>query len=114
MNLITLFHIYAVVITIKNGLFSALKLRTIKNKIGMETPGPRAKTEIRAVWGGLYLGLGIAGLVFPIPEVYKMIGITYLVSNLNRGISLVIDKSVDCAGLQSISYEVILAVFLFL
>ena len=27
MNLISLFHIYAVVITLKNGLFSALKIR---------------------------------------------------------------------------------------
>lgn len=80
----------------------------------MEAPTPRAITEIRAVWGGLYLGLGIAGLVFPIPEVYKMIGITYLVSNVICGISLAIDKSIDRVNLQSISYEVILAVFLFL
>jgi hypothetical protein len=114
MNLITLFHIYAVVIIIKNGLFSALKLRMIKNRIGMETSSPRAITEIRAVWGGLYLGMGIAGSVFPIPEVYKLIGITYLVSNAIRGISLAIDKSIDRVNLQSISYEIILAIFLFL
>jgi hypothetical protein len=114
MNLITLFHLYAVVITLKNGLFSALKLGWIKNKSGLETSTPRATTEMRAVWGGLLLGLGIAGLVFPLPEVYKTIGIVYVVRNLIRGISMVLEKSTDRAGLQAISYEVILAIFLFL
>ena len=99
MTLVTLFHIYAVVITIKNGLFSALKLGWIKNKSGMETANPRATTEMRAVWGGLLLGLGIAGLVFPIPEVYKTIGIVYVVRNVIRGVSMLVEKSIDRASL---------------
>ncbi len=114
MNLVTLFHIYAVVITIKNGLFSALKLGWIKNKSGMETANPRATTEMRAVWGGLLLGLGIAGLVFPIPEVYKTIGIVYVARNVIRGVSMLVEKSTDRAAIQEISYEVILAILLFL
>jgi hypothetical protein len=114
MTLVTLFHIYAVVITIKNGLFSALRLGWIKNKSGMETLTPRATTEMRAVWGGLLLGLGIAGLVFPIPEIYKTIGIVYMVRNVIRGVSMVLERSTDRAGLQGISYEVILAILLFI
>lgn len=114
MNLIMLFHIYAVVITIKNGLFSALKLGWIKNKSGLETSSPRATTEMRAIWGGLLLGLGIAGLVFPLPEVYKTIGIVYVVRNGIRAVSMVLEKSTDRASLQGISYEVILAILLFL
>ena len=51
MNLISLFHIYAVVITLKNGLFSALKIR-LNYKIKVEPANPRAKTEIRSMWGG--------------------------------------------------------------
>ncbi len=114
MTLVTLFHIYAVVITIKNGLFSALKLGWIKNKSGMETANPRATTEMRAAWGGLLLGLGIAGLVFPIPEVYKTIGIVYVVRNVIRGVSMLVEKSIDRATIQEITYEVILAILLFL
>ena len=114
MNLIALLHLYAVVITIKNGLFSALKLGRIKNKSGLETSTPRAITEMRAVWGGLLLGLGIAGLVFPVAEVYKTIGIVYVVRNVVRGVSMVVEKSTDRASLQDISYEIILAIFLFL
>jgi len=113
MNLISLFHIYAVVITLKNGLFSTLKIRS-NYKIKVDPANSRAKTEIRSIWGGVYLGLGIAGLIFPFPEVYKMIGIMYIVSNLTRGISLCLTKSIDRSGLQSMSYEMILAVFLFL
>jgi len=114
MNLVALFHLYAVVITIKNGLFSALKLGWIKNKSGIETPTPRATTEMRAVWGGLLLGLGIAGLVFPRPEVYKTLGMVYVVRNVVRGVSMLVEKSTDKASLQAISYEVILAILLFI
>ena len=114
MNLVMLFHLYAVVITLKNGLFSALKLGWIKNKSGIETSSPRATTEMRALWGGLLLGLGIAGLVFPTPEVYKTIGIVYVVRNVIRGVSMVVEKSTDRAALQGISYEVILAILLFI
>ena len=114
MNLISLFHIYAVVITLKNGLFSIFKLRGIKKQLSMEAPNPRATTEIRSVWGGLYFGLGIAGLVFPIPEVYKTIGIVYMVSNVIRGMSMIFDRSIDRAGIQGMSYEIILAFLLFL
>ena len=69
---------------------------------------------MRAVWGGLLLGLGIAGLVFPLPQVYKTIGIVYVVRSVIRGISMVVEKSTDKVVLQAISYEVILAIFLFL
>jgi hypothetical protein len=112
MNVIALLHIYAVIITLKNGFFSVVKVLGTKKKIGMETSSPRATTEIRAVWGGIYLGLGIAGLVFPIPEVYKTLAIAYAVSNGIRGISMVIDKSIDRLCLQSMSYEVVLAFLL--
>jgi hypothetical protein len=114
MNLISLAHIYAVVITLKNGLFSGLRMRRLEPHLGMEPFSPRAKTETRAIWGGLYLGMGIAGLVFPTEEVYKMIGIAYLVSNVIRGISMMVGRSVDRVGLQRMVYEIILAVFLFL
>jgi hypothetical protein len=114
MNLISLFHIYAVVITFKNGLFSIFKLRGIKKQLSMEVPNPRATTEIRSKWGGIYFGLGVAGLFFPIPEVYKTIGIVYMVSNVIRGISMILDKSIDRAGIQGMSYEIILAFLLFL
>lgn len=114
MNLVVLFHIYAVVITIKNGLFNALKLRWIKYKSGIEPPTPSAITELRASWGGILLGMGIAGLLFPIPAVYKSIGIVYFVRSLISGASMALEKSTDKAGLQNIVYETILAIFLFL
>ena len=69
MNLVTLFHLYVVVITLKNGIFSLLKLGWIKQKSGIETSSPRATTEIRAVMWGTFIGLGIAAFIFPIAEV---------------------------------------------
>lgn len=114
MNLVNLFHIYAVVITLKNGLFSTLKPSWIKNASLVSPTTPRAKTEVRSVWGGLYLGLGIAGLAFPIPEVYRTIAIVYITSSLVRTASMMVSKSFTKSIFQTITYELILSGFLFL
>jgi hypothetical protein len=114
MNLISLFHIYAVVITLKNGFFSALKPAWVKNAPLVDPATSRAKTEMRSMWGGLYLGLGIAGLVYPVTEVYRTIAIVYIASNLVRIISMVINRTYPKSIFQTISYEIILTVFLFL
>jgi len=114
LNLVALFHIYAVVITIKNGLFSVLKPAWIKNASLIGPTSPRAKTEIRSIWGGLYLGLGVAGLVFPVPEVYRTIAIVYITSNLIRAALMVIRRSFTKSIFQTITYELILSAFLFL
>jgi hypothetical protein len=114
MGVITLLHLYAIIITIKNGFFSAIKLRGMNVVTGMEIISPRIKTEIRSTWGGLLLGLGIAGLVYPTPVVYKTLAIVYVARNAIRGISMIIEKSIDRVGLQGISYEIILAIILFL
>jgi len=114
LNLVNLFHIYAVVITLKNGFFPTLKPAWIKNATLVAPTSPRAKTEVRSIWGGLYLGLGIAGLAFPVPEVYRTIAIVYITSSLVRAVSMVISRSFSKSIFQTITYELILSAFLFL
>jgi len=64
---------------------------SIKGFTGLEASSPRAMTEIRAVMGGVFVGLGIAALILRTPEVFVMLGITYATIAVIRAISMVLD-----------------------
>ena len=114
MTFIQILKIVAVVVTLLTGLYSLLQPKKIKGFTGLEASSPRATTEIRAVMGGTFVGLGIAALIFPIREVYLMLGITYAAIAAFRGVSMVIDKAVEKSNLISLATEVILVVILVL
>jgi len=114
MNFIQILKLVAVVVTLLTGLYSLLQPKKIKGFTGLEASSPRATTEIRAVMGGTFVGLGIAALIFPIREVYLMLGITYAAIAAIRGVSMVIDKAVEKSNLISLATEVILVVILVL
>ena len=114
MNFIQILKIIAVVVTLLTGLYSLLQPKKIKGFTGLEASSPRATTEIRAVMGGTFVGLGIAALIFPTHEVYLMLGITYVAIAAIRGVSMVIDKAVEKSNLISLATEVILVVILVL
>jgi hypothetical protein len=102
----------AVVVTLASGAISIFWPKTIKGFTGLEASSPRAISEIRAVMGGTFLGLGIAAFVLKTPEVYKMLGIAYAAIALIRGISIPVDRSTDRSNIISLATEVVLAVVL--
>jgi hypothetical protein len=81
---------------------------------GLEAVGGRGITEIRAILGGLFIGLGGAVLYFNKPETYQMLGITYLVIAVVRTISMFADKSVVQSNIVSIVFEVVFGILLML
>lgn len=114
MDFIQILKIFAVVVTLLTGLYSLIQPRKIKGFTGLEASSPRATTEIRAVMGGTFVGLGAAALIFPVREVYLMLGITYAAIGLIRAVSMVVDKSMEKSNLISLVTEVLLVVILFL
>jgi hypothetical protein len=114
MDLFTILKIIAVVLTLFTGLYSMVFPTKIKGFTGLEASSPRATTEIRAVMGGTFIGLGIAALIFRTPEVFKMLGITYALIAVIRGISMVVDKSVIRSNIISLATEIVLALVLIL
>jgi len=114
MNFIQILQIIAVVVTLLTGLYSLIQPKKIKGFTGLEASSPRATTEIRAVMGGTFVGLGIAALVFPVREVYLMLGITYAAIGAIRAVSMVVDKSMERSNVISLITEVILVVILVL
>ena len=114
MNLIQILKIIAVVVTQLTGLYSLLQPKKIKGFTGLEASSPRATTEIRAVMGGTFVGLGLAALVYPAKEVYLTLGIVYAAIALVRTVSMFADKAVEKSNLISLATEVVLVVILFL
>lgn len=79
---------------------------------GLEVEGGRGITEIRAVLGGFFVGLGAAVLFINEPAAYLTLGIAYLVVAAIRTISMFVDKSVVQSNVISVITEVIFGVIL--
>jgi hypothetical protein len=114
MIFLNILKIVAVIVTLLTGLYSMVWPKKIKGFTGLEASSPRAITEIRAVMGGTFIGLGIAALVFPTVEVYMMLGIAYAAIAGIRAISMVVDKSIVRSNVISLATEVVLVIILVL
>ena len=111
--LVQILQIIAAIGTIATGLVSLILPKSIKGFTGLEAPGPRGITEIRAILGGFFVALGVVPLVVG-GETYLMLGITYLVVAGVRAVSMVIDKSVEQSNIISLIVEIIFGVILVL
>jgi hypothetical protein len=107
-------QIVASVGTVLTGLVSVLRPRSIESFTGLKADSPRAITEIRAVLGAFFLGLGGAALYLRDPAAYQMLGITYLCVAAVRTISMFVDRSVMSSNIISVVVEVVFGVILIL
>jgi hypothetical protein len=113
MFLLTLKYI-ASVATILTGAVSLFWPLKVLGFTGLEVNGGRGVTEIRTILGALFVGLGAAVLYLNLPEAFLVLGITYLVMALVRGISMFVDKSVVSSNVISFVAEVVLGIVLVL
>ncbi|MBN1179069.1 MAG: DUF4345 family protein [Anaerolineae bacterium] len=111
--IITILQVIAAIGTIATGLVSLIKPRAVKGFTGLDAPGPRGVTEIRAILGGFFVALGVVPLVVG-GETYLMLGVAYLVVAAVRAVSMVVDKSVEQSNVISLIVEVIFGVILVL
>lgn len=114
MSILQILKILAAVFTILTGLISLAWPRSIMGFTGLSMPGPRGVTEIRAVLGGAFIGLGIAPLMLGMPAAYHTLGITYLAIGAARTAGILIDKSWQPSNAFSLLVEIVLGVVLIL
>jgi predicted secreted protein len=112
MDLIQTLKWIAVFVTLGFGLYTMVKPGAIEGFTGLAPSSPRGITEIRAVMGGTFVGLGIAAVVLNTPQTFKMLGICYAVIAIIRTISMVLDKSVTRSNTISLIAETALAITL--
>ncbi len=101
----------AVLGTIATGLFALLKPSATYGFIGLTADGVRGISEIRAIFGGLFIALGIAPFLFGIPA-YRMLGIGYLGIAVVRAFSIVFDKSYAQSNIISLLVEIVFGILL--
>jgi hypothetical protein len=114
MDISQILKIIAAISTIIVGLVSLIRPRSVQGFTGLEAHGGRGITEIRAILGAFFVGLGIMSFVYNSSQTYGMLGFTYLIIAGVRFISMFLDGSVERSNIISVISEVILGVFLVL
>jgi hypothetical protein len=105
--------IIASLATAATGLLALFMPRVVPGFTGLSPVGGRGISEIRAIFGGLFVALGIAPLIFK-GDTYVMLGWGYLAIALVRIISIFFDKAPDKSNWISFIIEVIFGVILIL
>lgn len=112
MSVLKLLQVIGALGTVAAGVVSLFWPLRVRGFTGLEAPGGRGITEIRTVLGALFVGLGLAVLYFNSPQAYKVLGFSYVVMGVVRGVSMVVDKSVEQSNLVSLVFEVIFGILM--
>jgi hypothetical protein len=113
MNILMVLKIIAALLTAATGLLALIKPDATYGFIGLNANGVRGVSEIRSIFGGMFIALGIVPL-FLGPVAYQMLGITYLAIAAARAFSIVFDKSYAQSNLISLVIEILLGAILFI
>lgn len=113
MDILIILKVIAAVATIATGALAFFKPAAAYGFIGLNPNGVRGVSEIRAIFGGLFIGLGAAPL-FLGPVAYQMLGISYLAIAVARAFSILFDKSYAQSNLISLGIEIVLGIILML
>ena len=104
----------AALATIATGLYALVAPLKVRGFTGLELPGGRGITEVRAVLGGFFIALGAAPLIFASNDMYLMLGIAYLGVGVVRAVSMFVDRSLVQSNYISLAVEIILGIILVL
>jgi len=111
MDFLLVLKIIAALATVATGLLALVKPTAVYGFTGLTAPGARGISEIRSIFGGLFIGVGVAPL-FLGPVAYQMLGIGYLAIALARLVSILLDKSYDKSNWISLAIEIVLGIIL--
>lgn len=103
--------IIAALATAATGVFALVKPGATYGFIGLNPNGVRGVSEIRSIFGGLFIALGIVPL-FLGTTAYLMLGIVYLAIAAARLFSILFDKSYAQSDLISLVIEIVLGAIL--
>jgi hypothetical protein len=111
MDILAILKMVAALGTAATGLLALVKPGATYSFIGLNASGPRGLSEIRAIFGGLFIGLGVAPF-FLGAAAYQMLGIGYLAIAVARLFSIFYDKSYDSSNWISLAIEIVFGIIL--
>lgn len=113
MSIIMILKLIAALATALTGLLVFIKPSAAYEFTGLSVSGVRGVSEMRAIFGGLLLALGLAPL-FLGATAYQMLGIGYLGIAATRAFSILFDKSYAASNIISLVIEIVFGVILVL
>ena len=111
MDILLILKIIAALATAATGLLAFVKPDATYGFIGLNANGVRGVSEIRAVFGGLFIALGIVPLILG-TTAYHMLGYSYLAIAVTRAFSIVFDKSYAQSNIISLVIEIVFGAIL--
>ncbi len=108
-DILTILKIVAALATAATGVLAFVKPEAVYGFTGLTAPGARGVSEVRAVFGGLFIALGLASIWL---TQYQILGYGYLAIAVTRIISIVIDKSYAQSNFVSLAIEIVFGVVL--
>ena len=103
--------IITALVTVLTGLLALVRPAAVYGFTGLKAEGARGVSEMRAIFGGLFIALGIAPL-FLGATAYQMLGIGYLTIAAARAFSIVFDKSYARSNIISLVIEIVFGAIL--
>ena len=113
MDFLEILKIIAALGTIATGLLAFFKPDAASGFIGLTANGVRGVSEMRSIFGGLFIALGLLPFFLGEPA-YLVLGYSYLGIAVARAISIVFDKSYAQSNLISLVVEIVFGVILIL
>lgn len=86
----------------------------VSRTIGLHVPGRLGKSEIRATYGGLFIGAGFAVILIASSEAALVLGAGWAGAFVGRAISFVIDGSRSRENVAGLVIEGVTAILLIL
>jgi len=79
--------------TLALGIWGLVAPRKVAVLVGVTPGGALGLSEIRATYGGIFIGLGAACLWFQQSEVYVAVGLAWLLAAVSRVVSIFLDQA---------------------
>jgi len=99
-------NILAAAVTAGLGVYGLLLPHKAAQLVRLEATGLEGRSEFRASFGGLWIGLGVVPLATMEPMVFAMAGIVWLTTALGRLISFAFDETLSRQNIINIGFEV--------
>lgn len=80
--------------------------------VGLAPVGRLGVSELRATYGGLFIGMGLACLVLDSPPAYGVAAAAWLGAAAGRGLSIVIDRNLSRMNIGGVLVEATIGVLL--
>ena len=94
------------VITLALGLLGCVAPMKAAAMVGLSPRGPRGLSELRATYGGLFAGLGLACLLWPEPAAYAVAGLGWWGAGVARAVSIAVDRNLSWLNAGGVLMEV--------